>query len=236
MTGISGHPSVGAVSGVGAVTTAAVLVGTLGVAAACWVLAVHQMRGMDMGVNTNIGSFASFAGSWMSMMVAMMLPGAIPILLRRHRMSLHAFAIPVFVAQYITTWAVVGVVLYALYRPHGTVVAGLLVMAAGLYELTPVKRRLRVQCREATHSGWTFGLDCVGSSLGLMAIPVGLGMMSITWMACVAIVVSAQKLVPPKAIIDGALALTIVVLGLATLVEPSLIPGLIQNTPSMSMT
>jgi len=232
---MSGQSSGGAVSGVGAVTTTAVLIGALGVAAASWVLAVHQMRGMDMGVNTNIGSFAFFAESWMSMMVAMMLPGAIPMLLRRHRNGLHVFTIPVFATQYITTWAVVGVVLYALYRPHGTVAAGVLVIAAGLYELTPVKRRFRLQCREATHSGWTFGFDCVGSSLGLMAIAVGLGVMSITWMACVAVIVSAQKLLPPKDIIDGPLAVAIVLLGIATLFEPSVIPGLVQNTTSMSM-
>ena len=145
------------------------------------------------------------------------------------------FAIPVFATQYITTWAVVGVVLYALYRPHGTVAAGVLVIAAGLYELTPVKRRFRLQCREATHSGWTFGFHCVGSSLGLMAIAVGLGVMSITWMVCVAVVVSAQKLLPPKVIIDRPLAVAIVVLGIATLFEPSVIPGLVQNTTSMSM-
>jgi hypothetical protein len=54
-------------------------------------------------------------------------------------------------------------------------------------------------------------------------------------MACVAVIVSAQKLLPPKDIIDRPLAVAIVVLGIATLFEPSVIPGLVQKTTSMSM-
>ncbi len=71
-----------AVPGGGMVTTAAVLTVTLGAAAACWVIAIDQMRGMDMGVATRLGSFAFFAASWTSMMAAMMLPGAVPAVLR----------------------------------------------------------------------------------------------------------------------------------------------------------
>jgi len=47
----------------GAVTTAAALIATLGAAAGFWVIAVDQMRGMDMGVATRLGSFAFFAAS-----------------------------------------------------------------------------------------------------------------------------------------------------------------------------
>ncbi len=44
-------------------TTAATLTATLGAAAACWVIAIDQMRGMDTGVATRLGSFAFFAAS-----------------------------------------------------------------------------------------------------------------------------------------------------------------------------
>ena len=44
----------------GTAATAAVLTVTLGLAAACWVVAVRQMSGMDMGVATRLGSFAFF--------------------------------------------------------------------------------------------------------------------------------------------------------------------------------
>jgi len=46
---------------------AAALTTTLGLAAASWVVAVRQMNGMDMGVATRLGSFASFVGLWVSM-------------------------------------------------------------------------------------------------------------------------------------------------------------------------
>ena len=54
---------------------AAALTATLGLAAAFWGIAVWQMHGMDMGVATRLGSFASFIAVWVVMMAAMMLPG-----------------------------------------------------------------------------------------------------------------------------------------------------------------
>ena len=119
-----------------------------------------------------------------------------------------------FVGSYLAIWAAVGTVVYAVYRPHGSVAAGALVIAAGLYELTPLKRRFRRQCWESSSaSGIGFGLCCVGSSIGLMVMMVALGVMSITWMAVIAVLVVAQKLWPPRAVIDVPLALAIVGLG-----------------------
>ena len=51
---------------------------TVGVAVICWVIAVHEMQGMNMGVATTLGSFSFFVAAWVSMMAAMMLPGALP--------------------------------------------------------------------------------------------------------------------------------------------------------------
>src|ERR1035438_6222735 len=139
-----------AVPGGGMVTTAAVLTATLGAASACWVVAIDQMRGMDMGVATRLGSFAFFAASWTSMMAAMMLPGAVPAVLRHTHASGSALAAPVFAASYVAIWAMVGVAVYEVYRPHGIVAAGVVVIAAGVYELTPAKRNSRVMCHENT--------------------------------------------------------------------------------------
>jgi predicted metal-binding membrane protein len=222
-----------AVSGGGTATTAAALTASLLVAAVCWVVAIDQMRGMNMGVATRLGSFAFFAGAWVSMMTAMMLPGAIPAMLRRTDASGRALAAPAFAASYVAIWAVVGIAVYALYRPHGTIAAGVVVIAAGVYELTPVKRHFRRQCRENAGSGLAFGLDCVGSSIGLMAILVVLGTMSVTWMAVIAVVVVAQKLVPARAIVDVPLALAIVGLGAVILATPSWVPGLMPTGPMM---
>src|SRR5262245_56580791 len=70
-----------------AAVTAAALAGTLGLAAACWVIAVWQMTGMDMGPATQLGSFVAFIAVWVTMMAAMMLPGAAPAVLRRAQAS-----------------------------------------------------------------------------------------------------------------------------------------------------
>src|SRR6266568_1232050 len=210
--------------------TGAALTATLGLAAASWVVAVRQMNGMDMGVATRLGSFAFFVALWVAMMAAMMLPGAAPAVLRRAHATGRVRAVPLFVGSYLAVWTLVGLALYGLYRPHGSFAAGAVAIAAGVYELTPLKRHFRRRCRESVRSGFEFGLYCVGSSIGLMLMLVALSIMSVTWMFVVAVLVLAQKLLPAKAAIDVPLALAIVGLGILIVVAPAAVPGL---TPPM---
>ena len=205
---------------------AAALAATLGLAAACWVMAVWQMNGMDMGTATQLGSFGFFISVWVLMMAAMMLPGATPAVLRRAQASGGARAVPLFIGSYLAVWALVGAAVYALYRPHGPVAAGVVVIAAGLYEFTPLKRHFRRRCRDSARSGFQFGLCCAGSSIGLMAMLVVLGVMSVTWMSVIAVLVLAQKLLPAKTAIDLPLAVAITGLGVLIVITPSLVPGL----------
>ncbi len=221
--------------GVGAGTartaaTSATPVATLALSAGLWVVSVRQMDGMDMGVATELGSFPSFVALWLTMMGAMMLPGATPAVLRRAHASRRVGAVPLFVGSYLAVWTLVGVAVYAVYRPRGTVAAGGLAIAAGIYEITPLKRHFREHCREGLHSGLEFGLYCVGSSIGLMLLFVALGVMNVVWMAVIALLIAAQKLLPPRAAIDVPVTLAIVVLGVLILVAPSSVPGL---TPPM---
>jgi predicted metal-binding membrane protein len=209
-----------------AVVTAAALTATLGLAAASWVVAVGLMGGMDMGVATPLGSFAFFVALWVSMMAAMMLPGAAPAVLRCAHASGRVRAVPLFVGAYLAVWALVGVAVYALYRPHGSFAAGAVVIAAGVYELTPLKQRFRRRCRESVRSGFEFGLYCVGSSIGLMLMLVALSVMSITWMLVITVLILAQKLLPANAAVDVPLALAIVGLGALIVIAPSSVPGL----------
>src|SRR2546430_6897779 len=51
--------------------------------------------------------------------------------------------------------------------PYTTLFRSLVVIAAGLYELTRIKQHCRRCCRGGTRSGLEFGLYCVGSSIGL---------------------------------------------------------------------
>jgi predicted metal-binding membrane protein len=200
------------------------LAGTFAIAAVCWIVAIRQMSGMDMGVATTLGSFGFFIAIWVAMMAAMMLPGTATVLL--HRAEVRARALPLFLATYIAVWAAVGALAYAVYSPHGTTVAGAAVLAAGAYELTSLKRRARAHCRHSLRSGFHFGLYCVGSSIGLMAMLLALGPMSIAWMAAIAGLALLQKLLPPRAAIDLPIAGAIIALGILILVHPASVPGL----------
>jgi predicted metal-binding membrane protein len=203
---------------------------TLGLASAAWVVAVRQMQGMDMGVATELGSFGFFLAAWVPMMAAMMLPGAVPAVSRFVRVDGRLRGVPLFVVSYLAVWALVGVVAYLVYRPHGTTLAGIAAIGAGVYELTPLKRASRRRCRESVRSGVHFGLFCVGSSIGLMVMLVALGVMSVAWMSVVAVLLVAQKLLPPTAYLDMPLALAIVAFGVLIVLSPESVPGL---TPAM---
>jgi len=183
-----------------------------------------------MGAETELGSLALFMAVWVPMMAAMMLPGAVAAFVRFARATGRTAGTYRFAASYLLVWSATGLLVYALYRPHGTTAAGVLTLAAGLYELTPFKRNCRQSCRTEVRSGTRLGLACVGSSGGLMLILVALGTMSVTWMCIVGAVVLVQKLLPPISLIDMPLALAIVVLGAVVIVAPSVIPGL---TPTM---
>lgn len=204
---------------------------TLGLAAAAWVVTVRQMHGMDMGVATQLGSFGFFVALWAVMMAAMMLPGLATAVLRRARAGGAVRAVVPFVASYLVVWTLVGALIYALYRPHGTGAAGLTVIAAGLYELTRLKQHCRRCCRARTRSGGglEFGLYCVGSSIGLMVMLVALGAMSLTWMLVIAVLVFVQKLLPAKPAIDVPVAMAIVALGILIIAAPTLVPGLMST-------
>ena len=195
-------------------TRSVALTATLGVAAACWLVAAQQMHGMDMGTETTLGSLPFFLGVWAAMMAAMMLPGALPAVLTFTQAKGRAIAAPLFAASYVAVWTLFGLGVYAVYQPHGAWLAGALTIAAGVYELTPLKRACRRRCRENVRSGFQFGAYCVGSSVGLMVVLVALGVMSLPWMAVIAALVLVQKLVPPRVLVDVPVALALVALGL----------------------
>jgi len=163
---------------------------------------------------------------WVAMMAAMMLPGAVPAVLSRAHANGPVRAVVPFVASYLAVWTLVGALVYAVYRPHGSAVAGALVIAAGVYELTRLKQYCRQCCRESARSGFAFGIYCVGSSIGLMVMLVALGAMSVTWMGVIAVLVLVQKVLPAKTAIDVPLALAIVALGILILIAPASVPGL----------
>lgn len=186
------------------------------------------MHGMDMGVSTRLGSLSNFLSVWVPMMAAMMLPGTAPAMQSMVRVGGRLLDVPRYLGGYLAIWAVCGIAVYAAYRPHGIVAAGALTVAAGGYELTPMKRRFRQMCRDRVSSGLELGLCCVGSSIGLMLVVVALGVMSLTWMSVIAAVVLLQKLLPPRPAIDVVVAAAVIALGIAVLIAPSSVPGFVQ--------
>jgi predicted metal-binding membrane protein len=149
------------------------------------------------------------------MMAAMMLPSAVPAIARRAREGDGGLSAPTFAGAYLGVWALAGLIAFIVYRPPSATVAGVLVIAAGLYELTPLKRECRRRCRARVRSGARFGAYCFGSSLGLMVVLIALDPMSVPLMCGISAVVLAQKLLPPSRAVDIPLALLIVGLGVA---------------------
>ena len=210
-------------------STATALTTTLGSATAAWLLVVPKMEDMDTTPGTGLGPFTFLVALWLPMMAAMMLPGAVPAVLRATRASGRVRAAPMFVGSYLAIWSLVGTAAWVVYGPHRPFVAGAIVLAAGMYELTPLKREFRRRCRGGGGSGVRFGLCCVGSSIGLMLMLVALGVMSVPWMIVITVVVLGQKILAPTFVIDVPIALAIVGLGIAIALAPSSIPWLMPQ-------
>jgi predicted metal-binding membrane protein len=225
-------------------------------AAAAWALTVERMRGMDAGPGTDLGGLGWYLGIWVTMTAAMMLPSTVPAAWHAAR-SARRNRTEAFVAGYLAVWTVYGVAAYGLYRflsslhtgwlawnQRGAWVAGGAIVAAGLYELTPLKRRGLRRCRSARHpegplrSGLAHGLDCVTCSGGLMAVLFVLGVMSLFWMALVAVAIFAEKVLPRGARLVTPLAVALVAYGVWVGVSPKSVPVLTQprgGPPSMEM-
>ncbi|WP_295807977.1 DUF2182 domain-containing protein [uncultured Nitratireductor sp.] len=206
---------------------AAALAATLGLAALCWGLTAQKMSGMNMGPAASLGPFPSFIAMWATMMAAMMLPGVAPAVLKVARDGGSTATVLSFVGAYLAVWAAIGLPVYALYQPHGTAMAGVITIAAGLYEFTPIKKEARRRCCHGPiASGVECAAYCVGTTAGLMAMQIAIGIMSLSWMIAVTLVICAQKLFPPHRFVDAILGLALIGLGVAIIATPQHVPGL----------
>ena len=138
-------------------------------AGAAWVVTGDRMAGMDAGPGTDLGGLGWFAGVWVTMMAAMMLPSLAPIVFGytqieegrrgRGRTALTG-ATAVFVAGYLLAWATAGLLGYGIvegvreldpgflaWDELGPYVAGGVILGAALYQLSPLKDSCLRQCR-----------------------------------------------------------------------------------------
>jgi predicted metal-binding membrane protein len=176
------------------------------IAAGCWALLLSMGDEMPMGVGL-------WLGAWTAMMAAMMLPSAAPLVLLYGRRSGTADS-TLLMAGYLLVWAAVGLAAYAVdmrvMAARDGVVAGVLI-AAGIYQLTPLKSACLRRCRSPVdffvthwHSGRTgalrigaeHGAYCVGCCWTLMAVLVVAGAMGLVWVIAIAAAVAAERLLP----------------------------------------
>jgi len=222
------------------------------IAAGAWAVTVDRMEGMDAGPGTELGSPGWFFVVWVTMMAAMMLPSTAPMVVAHARAQ--TGATPAFVVGYLLTWAAVGTFGYALvegvrsldlgvlaWEQGGPYVAGGAILAAAIYQLSPQKNNSLRRCRDprafasehwrpgcvgALRMGIEHAQVCAGSSWALMAALFALGVMSIGWMALVAVLIATEKLLPWRTFATRGIAVLLAVLGFALAFAPEDVPGL----------
>ena len=238
------------------------------ITAAAWIhilgsgMQTDDMPGMSMPLGPTIAQGALYVAAWTVMMAAMMLPSAAPMI------ALYAATqrtvgsavgrlgrVALFALTYLSLWSVTGVPTYLASVVLGAItaqalayiVAGLLV-AAGLFQLSPLKQMCLRGCRSPVgfllgrwRSGWRGGLamgwahaaHCLGCCWALMAVPVVAGAMGLPWVLLIGLAVAAEKLLPRGEWIARAIGVALVLLGAAVAVRPDLAVALRGGGSSM---
>jgi predicted metal-binding membrane protein len=157
------------------------------------------------------------------------------------------------VLGYLLVWTAAGLVAYGLvaagrelapaflaWDQAGRWLTGGVIVAAGVYQLTPWKQACLVKCRSpmmflaerwrhgragALELGARHGAWCLGCCWALMAALFAVGVMSLGWMAVIAAFIAGEKLLPWPRVTRTAVAVALVALGLAVSVAPAEVPG-----------
>lgn len=234
-------------------------------AAAAWGLLIWQAgaaggEGM-MGGGPTMGLGAPlFLAIWVAMMVAMMFPTAAPMILAfaavaagKRRRGQAFVPTWVFVAAYLVVWTLFGALAYALalgaeglagrsmwLMEHGARFGGGLLVLAGLYQLSPLKRACLAKCRTplqfiltswrdgrggAFRMGLEHGAYCLGCCWLLFAILFPLGIMNVALMALITLLIFAEKSWPVGPRVAQAVAVALIAYGALVIVAPRLLPG-----------
>ena len=178
----------------------------------------------------SVGTAVLMLAMWWVMMVAMMVPSAAPMVLlfaaisRKQREAGKPF-VPtgIFLSGYLAVWGLFSVVATgaqwgleaAGYAPMtsgaGATLGGAILIAAGLYQLTPLKQACLSHCRSpilfltshwrpgragAWRMGLAHGAYCLGCCWFLMALLFVGGIMNVLWIAALALYVLFEKIVP----------------------------------------
>jgi predicted metal-binding membrane protein len=253
------------VSGVLARPRVAILVSLLALSAIGWVFVVwqpgthssmHTHGGMAMGLDVTMSMAAPiFLAMWVAMMVAMMFPAAAPVVLlfdrvERGKPGAGRSYVPTacFVGAYLAIWTAFGVLAFLLAAGVDNLAddrawvtdnwarfGGVLLIAAGLYQLSPFKDACLSKCRTpasflttssrdgkigAIQRGLVHGGYCVGCCWLLFLILLPLGVMNVAATLVVALLVFGEKCLPAGNRLARAAAPVLVVYGLVVTLFP----------------
>ena len=220
---------------------AGVVLGLCMIAALSWAYLFYQdwaISRMDMAVMAEPGTGAWGGGDvlllfvmWAVMMAAMMLPSVTPMVLlfaqvnRQFNAQNKPFVRTwIFVAGYLSAWTGFSLLAtlgqWALHAASlmtdmmvatGSVLGGLVLIAAGVYQWTPAKHACLAHCRSPLtflmtgwHSGaWgayrmgiTHGAYCTGCCWLLMALLFVVGVMNLAWIVALTVFVLVEKILP----------------------------------------
>jgi predicted metal-binding membrane protein len=229
----------------------------LALAGVAWWSTADRMAGMDAGPGTDLGALGWFLGVWVVMMSAMMFPSLAPtVALYASMTRRRGLDRPLlFTGAYLLVWGTAGLGAYGLFRLGESLsggdlawhaggrwfAAGVLV-AAAVYELTPLKDVCLTKCRSpvgflvgswrdgrigALEMGTRHASWCLGCCWALMAGLFALGVMSLSWMALIAALIAVEKTIPWNRVATWGAAAVLLGLAIALLAAPGSVPGLV---------
>lgn len=196
----------------------------------------HGMPGMTPAhAEWSIGHALMMLAMWWIMMIAMMTPSAAPMILLYAKVAAQPSSstapapvhgrVLAFAEGYLLLWLAFSVLAalahFGLERSGllsamqmgslSAVLSGLLLVAAGLYQLTPLKRACLLNCRSpaaflsshwrkgtlgALRMGLDHGVYCVGCCFALMLLLFVGGVMNLVWIAGLTAFVLLEKVAP----------------------------------------
>ena len=215
----------------------------------------QDMSGDMMMAGAAAMSLAAFLVAWVAMMAAMMLPAVLPVVRLYNRAAARRAVapVPLFLAGYAAIWSAVGLPVYFIWKrlaapladasPSVGRVAGVVLVAAAIYQLSPLKSVCLRHCRSplsffmqhgrnlhrasgAVIAGARHGLYCLGCCWMLMAILVAFGTMQLTWMAGLATLIFVEKATPIGERVAAVAGVAFLILGAVLLLYPTTVSQL----------
>ena len=238
-----------------------ILASLLVLAAAAWAVLVWQAGDTGtMGTGPTMGLGAPlFLAIWVVMMVAMMFPTTAPMILTFARVQAGKrqrgeVFVPtwIFLAAYLIVWIAFGVLAFVIavgaeqlggqvpwVMTNAARIGGAVLILAGLYQLSPLKRVCLAKCRSpmsfilsswrdgrggAFRMGLAHGMYCLGCCWLLFVILFPLGVMNVAAMAVITLLIFAEKSLPVGRRVAQVAAGALVVYGALVVLLPQFLP------------